>query len=462
MRAHMQDLHVTQENAVFLTDFYELTMAAAYWSNQITGMAAFELYFRRLPVRRSFVLAAGLEQALQYICNVRFTQEQIAWLKRQKQFEEVPSGFFEYLADFRFTGEVWAMPEGTPVFPLEPMLQVHAPIIEAQILETYLLSMINMQSMIATKAARVVRAAGGRGVIDFGSRRAHGPQAGLLAARASYIGGCLGTSNVLAGYLCGIPVFGTAAHSFTMAFPTELDAFRAYHAVFPHNTVLLIDTFDTIGAARKVREAGADIVAVRIDSGNLQELSREVRRILDEDGLHSVKIFVSGDLNEYKIQELVARGAPIDYFGVGTELVTSYDDPALSGVYKLVQTTVEGREVGAFKTSPGKISYPGRKQVYRFKQNTSYSHDQVCLFDERMPSFGSPLLRCYVRDGKLIEELPTVVEARRKTEQDLAQLPEVFHSLSSVEDYPVVFSQGLRAKLAEQVSGGGRPWPPSQ
>lgn len=443
----MQPFEVTEENSSLLTDLYELTMAAAYWSNQVTGVATFELYFRRLPANRSYLVAAGLEQALHYICNLRFSSSQIRWLRDHEIFRHIDPGFFDYLAGFRFSGDVWAIPEGTAVFPLEPVLQVRAPLIEAQIVETYLLSMINMQTMIATKAARVVRAARGKEVIDFGARRAHGPQAALLATRASYIGGCEATSNVLGGYLAKIPIAGTAAHSFTMAFPNEIDAFRAYHRNFPDHTTLLIDTYDTLQAARRVKDIGATVKGVRIDSGDLLELSKQVRKILDEDHLQSVKIIASGDLNEYKIDQLLKAGAPIDVFGVGTELVTSYDAPALSGVYKLVETTMDGRKVGTAKTSPGKPSFPGRKQVYRYLQQGYYTHDKLCLFEERHPSAGLPLLQPYVSNGTLQQQLPSLANIRRYAGEELRRLPDAYHDLTTVRPYSVVISDALQNLL---------------
>jgi nicotinate phosphoribosyltransferase len=449
----MRAFDVSEENYALLTDLYELTMSAAYWSNQISTPATFELYFRRLPVRRSFVLAAGLEQALYYLTHLRFSKGQIHWLQKQEAFRNIDTGFFEFLGDFQFSGEVWAIPEGTPVFPLEPLIQIRAPIIEAQVVETYLLAMLNMQSMVATKSARIVRAAQGRSVIDFGTRRAHGPEAGLLAARASYIGGCVGTSNVLAGYIGNIPTFGTAAHSFTMAFASELEAFFAYHRVFPEDTILLIDTYDVVEAARKVKHV-PNVKAVRIDSGDLLDVSQKIREILDEDDLHSVKIIASGDLNEYKIQELLARGAPIDMFGVGTELVTSYDDPAMSGVYKLVQTTIQGKEIFAFKTSPGKLSFPGRKQVYRFLHRGYYSHDEICLFEESARTSGQPLLGKYMENGKQIKELPEIDEIRKLAQQQMGKLSEPYHQISAVEDYPVILSQQLK-KAMEVEEGQG-------
>jgi nicotinate phosphoribosyltransferase len=305
-----------------------------------------------------------------------------------------------------------------------------------------------MQSMIATKAARIVKAAAGNAVIDFGARRAHGPQASILAARASYIGGCVGTSNVLAGYLGSIPVYGTSAHSFIMAFNTEVEAFEAFQKAFPENTALLIDTYDTVAAARKIKQLSGPVSAVRIDSGDLLQLSREVRRILDEDGLASVQIFASGDLNEYRIEELLARGAPIDMFGVGTELVTSYDDPALSGVYKMVESTIDGETRGRMKVSPGKISYPGRKQIYRFRQNQYYSHDLVTEATETAPTGGTPLLLPYVTRGNLVRTFPALSEVRENAAEELRRLPPAFQKLSSVEDYPVIFSERIRSRLA--------------
>ena len=445
----LNPLYVTTDNAALMTDLYELTMAAAYWSNQVTGTATFELYFRRLPANRSYVVAAGLEQALHYICKLQFSQHHVEWLRSLPQFKEVPSGFFEYLSRFRFTGEVWGVAEGTPIFPLEPILQVRAPLIEAQILETYLLSVINMESLIATKAARVTRAAAGRGIVDFGTRRAHGPQAGVLAARASYIGGCLGTSNVLAGYFTGIPVYGTAAHSFTMAFPTEFEAFRAYYRVFPSSTVLLIDTYDSLHAAKKVKDVGPGILAVRIDSGDLLDLSRKVRAILDGDGLNQVKILASGDLNEWRIEDLVMRGAPIDFFGVGTELVTSYDDPALSGVYKIVEATIGEKTEMRMKTSPGKRSYPGRKQIYRCRDGEYDSHDVLSLFGEEAPQAGLPLLQCYVRAGELVEALPSLSDTRAWALEQRNRLPLELHKLNGSGEYPVTLSEDIRRRMQE-------------
>lgn len=437
----LHPLLLHEDGLALLTDLYQLTMSAAYHANRRNEPAAFELYFRRLPLNRSYLLFAGIEQALHYVTSLRFSAENIAYLRTLEPFRQVSPAFFEFLGNFRFTGDVFAVPEGTPVFPSEPVLQVRAPLIEAQVLETYLLSVINMQTMVATKAARIVHASKGRGTVDFGTRRAHGPQAGLYAARASYIGGCMGTSNVLAGKLLGIPLYGTAAHSFIMAFPSELEAFRAYYEVFPRHTVLLIDTYDTLEAAARVRDVGPDVAGVRIDSGDLLDLSLKVRRILDDAGMKHVKIFLSGDLNEYKIEALLRRGCPSDFFGVGTELVTSYDDPALSGVYKLVESS--GRPV--MKISPGKISYPGAKQVYRFFQNGILDHDLIALANEPPPEGASALLQCFIRNGELVSELPSLRETQRHAVRELSSLPEAFHDIHHAAEPRVELS----AKLLE-------------
>src|SRR5712692_9713257 len=318
------------------TDLYELTMAAAYFENGLRNRAIFELFIRKLPRHRSYLIVAGLEQALDYLSTLRFTADQIDYLREHPSFKNVSREFFDYLGEFRFTGDVWAMPEGTAAFAMEPLLRVSAPIIEAQVVETFLLSTVNFQTMIASKAARVVTAARGRSVVEFGTRRAHGTEAGLFAARAAYIGGCIGTSNVEAGHLFGIPTFGTLAHSFVMSFKEEDEAFRAFLKVFPETATILVDTYDTIAAMKRLASDFApSIPAVRLDSGDLCELSKEVRGILDHAGMTNTKIFASGDLNEYKIADLISRGAQIDSFGVGTELATSHDAPSLGGVYKL-------------------------------------------------------------------------------------------------------------------------------
>lgn len=339
-----------------LTDLYELTMAAGYFeSGKAEEIATFELAVRQLPANRNFLLAAGLPQVVDYLLNLSFTGEEIDYLRGLAQFRLAPPEFFEYLRTFRFTGDLFAVPEGTPLFAGEPVLALRAPLIQAQIPETYLLSAIAFQTSIASKAVRSVEAAGGRAVVEFGTRRAHTPEAGVLGARAAYIGGCTGTSNTLAGFRFGIPVMGTSAHSWVMSFPCEMEAFRRLQRVLGDATVHLLDTYDTLQGARHAAQAGRPLWGVRIDSGDFLALSRQVRAILDEAGLPDAKIMASGDLDEHRIRELVAGGAPIDAFGVGTQLSTSADAPALGATYKLVVLDIRGIKRFTAKYSQDKI-----------------------------------------------------------------------------------------------------------
>src|SRR5256886_3296420 len=340
-------------------------MAAAYFENGFRATASFELFVRSLPPQRGYLLAAGLEQALDFLEDVRFQPEDISFLRRHSAFAHVSDAFFDYLKTFRFTGEVWAVPEGTPIFSEEPLLRVTGPIIEAQIAETFLLSTLTFQTMIASKAARVVAAAEGRGVVEFGSRRAHGPEAGVLAARAAYIGGCTGTSNVNAGARFGIPTFGTLAHSFVIAYSDEEEAFRRFQQFFPDHSVLLVDTYDTLSAIEKIIHSGLRPKSVRLDSGDLGALSSQGRRRLGQAGLTETPLVACGDADEVGIVGLLARGAQIDAFGVGTALATSKDAPALGGGYKLVDVDLGQGPAGRAKLSNDKTTYPGRKQVFR-------------------------------------------------------------------------------------------------
>jgi nicotinate phosphoribosyltransferase len=438
------------------TDLYELTMAAAYFENGILQPALFDLFIRRLPPHRSYLITAGLEQALDYLSELRFTADQINYLRAHPTFKRVSSEFFDYLASLRFTGDVWAMPEGTAAFGMEPLLRVRAPIIEAQIVETFLLSTINFQTMIASKATRVIAAAQGRSVIEFGTRRAHGTEAGLFAARAGYIGGCIGTSNVEAGYLFGIPTFGTLAHSFVMSFENEDDAFRAFIKVFPESATVLVDTYDTIAAVKTlIREfRGSAIPAVRLDSGDLCELSKEVRQILDNAGMDQTKIFASGDLNEFRIADLISRGAKIDSFGVGTELATSFDSPALSGVYKLSGLKEDGQIKMRIKLSKDKATYPGPKQVWRLADSSGkYIRDVVTLADESEPEpeqngCSYSLLNQVMKNGKIMDRTDAGIAAlnvaRERTLHELKCLPDDLLSLDSEIKYPVGFSDRLK------------------
>jgi nicotinate phosphoribosyltransferase len=425
------------------TDLYQLTMAAAYHANGRDERASFELFARKLPEGRSYLIVAGLEQAMDYLRRLSFSADEIEYLQTLPAFDYVSAGFFDYLRDFRFTGDVWAMPEGTVAFAGEPLLRVTAPLIEAQIVETYLLSTINFQTLIATKSARIVEAAQGRGIVEFGTRRAHGFDAGLYAARAAFIGACVGTSNVEAGKMFGLPVYGTAAHSFTMAFDRESDAFRAYFKVFPESATLLLDTYDTINAARLATEFGPELRGVRLDSGDLVELSKQVRAILDDAGMRRTKIFASGDLNEFKIAEMIAAGAPIDLFGVGTDLSTSRDAPALGGVYKLVEIEFDGRVSPKMKLSCDKTTYPYRKQVWReTSSDGSFTGDIIARADETdLP--GAPLLALVMRNGQITSPLPGLQEAQDRARRQLASLPEPHKKLIDAQPYPVRYSDKL-------------------
>jgi nicotinate phosphoribosyltransferase len=433
------------------TDLYEVTMAAAYFESGIQTRATFELFARRLPPNRSFLLIAGLEQALNFLEHWKFTAEEIAYLRAQPVFAHVQPAFFDYLRELRFTGAVWAMPEGTLAFANEPILRVTAPIVEAQIVETYLLSQIGFQTLVATKAARVTEAAQGRAIVEFGTRRAHGPESGMLAARAAFIGGCAGTSNLEAGMLFGIPVFGTLAHSFIMAFENETSSFREFERIFPDDSVLLVDTYDTLAAIDRIVAAGLHPKGVRIDSGDLAEVAREVRRRLDAGGLQDTTIFASGDLNEYSILELLAKGAPIDAFGVGTELAVSYDAPALSGVYKLVEVE-HGREHSyAIKLSGDKSTYPGAKQVYRFLRDGQFDRDLIACASENRPN-AVPLQIQVMRDGHRTAPSPSLIEIQRYARGQLAQLPPAYRRLKNPQAYPVEFSAELRRLQKTEAS----------
>jgi len=437
-------------HSALLTDLYELTMAAAYYENDFQATASFELFVRNLPRQRSYLLAAGLEQALDFLETVRFNPQEIAYLRAHPVFAHVSDAFFDYLKEFRFSGDVWAVPEGTLVFADEPLLRVTGPIVEAQIVETFLLTTLTFQTLIATKAARVVQAAGGRGVVEFGSRRAHGPEAGVLAARAAYIGGCSGTSNVQAGFRFGIPTYGTVAHSFVMAYGQEEESFQRFERVFPDHAVLLVDTYDTLAAIDKIIQLGMRPRGVRLDSGDLVSLSREVRRRLDHGGLGETKIFASGDLNEHTIAAVLAQGAPIDFFGVGTELATSKDAPALGGVYKLVELRDGAADHPRAKFSEDKVTYPGRKQVFRFRHPQGlYDHDVIARAEEDHPE-AEPLLDCVLRQGKRTQPSPPLETIKKRARESLAHLPEPCRRLREPAAYPVKISQPL-AQLLEEV-----------
>lgn len=432
-----------------LTDLYELTMAAGYVQTRFEARATFELFVRNLPPRRSYLVAAGLEPALDFLEAVRFAPEEVEYLRKHPAFHKVAEPFFEYLARFRFTGEVWAVPEGELVFPGEPLLRVTAPIAEGQIVETTLLSTLNFQTMIASKAARVITAANGRPVIEFGSRRAHGAEAGVFAARAAYIGGCHGTSNTLAGRQFGIPTFGTLAHSWIMAHESEEDAFRQFLEVFPDHAILLVDTYDVRAAVEKMIRAGRKPRGVRLDSGDLAADSLWVRQRLDRAGWSDVQVFASGDLDEDRIAALLAQGACIDAFGVGTALATSADAPTLGVIYKLVELERGGEVRIAAKFSEAKITYPGRKQVFRFLDDAGqYAGDVVALADES-PAGGAPLMVPVMRDGRKVRSSPSLDSLRSRCLAGLGRLPERLRHLDATQEYPVRLSERLETLLTE-------------
>ncbi len=434
---------------LLLTDLYQLTMLQGYWHEGLAGEAVFELFVRKLPTERNFLVAAGLEQALEYLEHLVLTDEEADYLRSTGLFDD---RFIDWLGEICFQGDVDAMPEGTVFFPNEPILRVTAPIHQAQLVETRLINLLQFQTMIASKAARCVLAAPGRTLVEFGLRRAHGAEAGLMAARATCAVGFTGTSNVLAGQRYGLPIFGTMAHSYVMAHDNELDAFLSFARSQPNNVVLLIDTYDTLLAVAKVIEAarilereGIRIRAVRIDAGDLGELAKEVRRRLDAAGLESIGIFVSGDLDEWKLRSLTQQEAPIGGFGVGTRLVTSHDAPYLNCAYKLEEYAGLARR----KVSPGKQTYPGRKQVFRrYGDDGKMAGDTLAVADEELP--GEPLLVPVMRAGKRVGPAESLEVIRRRTREQLDRLPEAYRRLEpAAQSFPLALSDRLQALIAE-------------
>lgn len=435
--------------SALLTDLYELTMLQAYLEQEMTGPAVFEFFVRKLPVHRNFLVTAGLEQVLNYLTELHVPQEELAWLDGSGRFS---SAFLHYLETLRFTGDVDAMAEGTVCFPHEPILRIVAPLPQAQLVESRIMNLLNFQTMVASKAARSVLVAGEKPLIDFGLRRAHGAEAGLLAARASYLAGFAGTATVLAGQAFGIPLYGTMAHSFVQAHEDELLAFEHFAQAQPENVVILIDTYDTEAAARKVvslapnlTRNGITVKGVRLDSGDLADHARQVRRILDEGGLSHTQILASGNLDEYRLRDLVQHDAPIDSFAVGTALTTSSDAPSLDCAYKLQEYA--GRPTR--KRSEGKATWPGRKQVYRYLTPDAHlSHDIITTDRDHRP--GEPLLRPAMKEGRRLELLPDLGEMRRHAAAQLGQLPESLRALEVGPAYDVQISQDLQS-LAQVV-----------
>lgn len=437
--------------SLFLTDLYQLTMAQAYLDQGMEGTAVFEFFVRKLPLHRNFLLAAGLEQVLTFLTELRVTEEDLAWLECTGRFKR---SLLEYLKRLRFTGDIEAVAEGTVVFPQEPILRVTAPLPQAQVIETRVINLLNFQTMVASKAIRSVLVAGGKPLIDFGLRRAHGAEAGLLAARAAYLAGFAGTSNVLAGSLYGIPTYGTMAHSYVQAHKDEVTAFEHFAESQPDHVVLLIDTYDTEAAARKVvalapklSARGITVKGVRLDSGDLADHARRVRRILDDGGLTQTHILASGNLDEYRVQQLTAGEAPIDSFAVGTAMTTSADAPWLDCAYKLQE--YDGRP--SRKRSEGKRTWPGRKQVYRHRgPDGRLAHDIVTLVGDTQP--GEALLVPVMRAGRRIGDPSPLHEIRARVDAAVEALPDRCRRLDSCAPYDVRISEALHdlAKLVDQ------------
>ena len=431
-----------------LTDLYQLNMIQAYLDHGETNTAVFELFFRTLPRRRGFLLAAGLEQTLDYFETLRFSAAEIEWLGSTGRFKK---NLLDYLGTFRFSGDVHAMPEGTAVFASEPVLRVTAPLPQAQFVESRLINILHFQSLVAAKAARIVLAAPGKVLVDFGLRRAHGAEAGLMAARASYIAGFAGTATVLAGEMFGIPLYGTMAHSFIEAFDDEGRAFEAFARARPDNLVLLLDTYDTEAAARKVvtlaprlKAAGITLRAVRLDSGDLITLSKSVRSILDNGGLRDVTIFVSGGLDEDSLAGFIRAGAPIDGIGIGTSMTTSSDVPAIDCVYKLQEYAGVARR----KKSENKATWPGRKQVWRrYGADGRMAGDTLALEGHDKP--GEGLLRLVMQNGRRVRPSPPLDDIRQRVMRDLERLPESLRRLEAGTTYPVDVADELRTLAAE-------------
>ena len=438
------------------TDLYQLTMAQAYWHSGKTAPATFSLFIRNFPPDRAYFVFAGLADVVHYLEELHFRTEDVDFLRSLNRFD---ADFLDYLSRLRFTGNVRAMPEGSIFFINEPVVEVTAPVIEAQIVETYLINQINLQSVLATKAARVVHAARGKTVVDFAARRTHGAEAANKLARAGYIVGFAGTSNVLAGALYGIPNFGTMAHSFITAFDQEIDSFRAYADSFPDSSSFLVDTYDTLSGtrhaaevAREMRESGHTLRAIRLDSGDLLGLSLKARSELDQSGLGKVQIFASGGLDEFNVEALLDAGAPIDGFGVGTKVGVSADAPWTDCVYKLVE--YDGQPT--LKLSSLKQTLPGPKQVYRsYDGARNYLQDVIAGATEKPPATGSePLLAEVMRHGKRTSPLPSLQELRERFRLQFSRLPQEHKALKAPMHYQVTNGEELeelRSRISRQV-----------
>jgi nicotinate phosphoribosyltransferase len=439
---------VNDINMILATDFYQLTMGAAYYQYNFENnrddkdnIAVFDLFIRKYPKNRNYLIFAGLEQVIYYLLNARFTEKTIEFLRKKSVFKNIdPSFYDEYLPNFRFNLDVWAMKEGTFFFPNEPVIRVEGPMIQAQLAETYLLNVINFQTIVASKASRIKNIAPNKILLEFGTRRSHSPLAGVYAARASYIAGFNGTSNVVADLELGINSSGTMAHSFVQSFDEESESFDFYYDVYGENSILLIDTYDTEKAAEKACKYENNIMGVRIDSGDLIEHANKVRKILDKNGCKDVLIVASSDLNEYKIKEIIDKNTPIDAFGIGTELATSRDDPTIAAVYKLT----EYKGIPRMKISEGKLTYPGKKQIYRiFDKNGIFKEDILMLDDEAPPPSSEALLLPVLKNGTLVSKLPELNEIQQVYLNNVNRLPEDFKVLEENHIFNLRISQKL-------------------
>ncbi len=447
---------INDENLILSTDFYELTMGAAYYQYNLDNnikekddIAVFDFFIRKYPKNRNYLIFAGLEQVVHYLQNARFTEKTIEFLTKKEVFKKIdPSFFDDYLPNFNFKLDMWAMREGNFFFPNEPVMKIQGPMFHAQLAETYILNVINYQTLVASKASRIKNVAQNKTLLEFGTRRSHSPLAGVYAARASYIAGFNGTSNVIADIELGINSSGTMAHSFIQRFDNEMESFEVYNNIYGDNSILLIDTYDTEQAAKRITKFKNSIKAVRIDSGDLVEHSKKVRKILDENGCDKVLIVASSDLNEYKIRKLLDNNAPIDAFGVGTELATSRDDPAIAGVYKLIEYNNKPR----IKISEDKLTYPGKKQIYRFYNGQGeFKEDILMLESEPTPLNSEALLIPVMKEGLLITELPDLNNIQQYYNKNIEKLPNNFKELEENHIFQLKISSEL-SKLTSSLT----------
>jgi len=436
-------------NLVLATDFYQLTMGAAYYQDNLENsrndendIAVFDLFIRKYPKNRNYLIFAGLEQAIYYLKNARFTEKTINFLRQKEVFKNIDSSFFDdYLPNFKFKLDVWAMKEGNFFFPQEPIMRVQGPMFHAQLAESYLLNIINYQTIVASKASRIKTVALDKILLEFGTRRSHSPLAGVYAARASYIAGFNGTSNVIANLELDINSSGTMAHSFVQRFDDEEESFDLYYKIYGKNSILLIDTYNTEKAAKTACKYENNIRGVRIDSGDLIEHAKKVRKILDDNGCKEVIIVASSDLNEYKIKQIIDNNAPIDAFGVGTELATSRDDPTIAGVYKLIEYNGQPK----IKISEEKFTYPGKKQIYRiYNERGVFKEDILMLDNDEAPPNSEALLIPIMEKGNLISKIPQLLGIQQYYLKNIKKLPGEYKTLDENHVFKLKISKRLR------------------